>query len=142
MIRTIFRILAAAAFSTVGVLHFTHEHVFVSIMPPIVPVSLHVPAVLISGVAEILGGLGLLVPATRRAAGWGLLALLVAVFPANLHMAIHGTSLGDLPANPVANWIRLPFQFVFAAWIWWVAELGRRGTQRRSNEEPGSTATR
>lgn len=126
MLRFIFRVLAAGAFVGVGVLHFTHPAVFLSIMPPWIPASWHLACVHISGVAEILGGVGLLHPATRRAAAWGLLALLVAVFPANVHMAIHNVGLGDLPPNPVAAWARLPFQFVFAAWIWWVGELGGR----------------
>lgn len=137
--RTLFRFLAAAAFVSVGVLHFTHEAVFLSIMPPWIPASLHRACVLVSGVAEIAGGIGLLVPSTRKAAGWGLLLLLVAVFPANLHMAITGAALGDLPANPVGNWVRLPLQLVIAAWIGWVAEVRwKRASTSRAEAGPKS----
>ena len=74
----------------------------------------------ISGVAEILGGLGLLMAPTRRLAGWGLLALLLAVFPANIYVAMQG-SMPGLNVSPLALWLRLQFQFVFMAWVWWVA---------------------
>lgn len=74
----------------------------------------------LSGAAEILGGLGLLLPPTRRAAGWGLIALLVAVFPANIYVATQGQMPG-LEVSPLGLWLRLPFQAVFIAWVWWVA---------------------
>lgn len=133
-VRIAFRWLAAVAFCAVGVLHFTHARVFLTIMPPFIPTGWHLACVHWSGVFEILGGVGLLVPRTRRLAGWGLLALLVAVFPANIHMALNNVALGDLPPNPVAAWARLPFQLVFAAWIWWVAELGRTSVRTLDGE--------
>ena len=76
----------------------------------------------LSGVAEILGGLGVLVPSTRRLAGWGLIVLLIAVFPANIYAATHG--VGSVP--PWILWARLPFQIVFIAWVHWTALLGER----------------
>jgi uncharacterized membrane protein len=127
----IFRVLAAAAFAAIGMLHFTHTEQFVSIMPPFIPESLHRAAVLVSGVAEIAGGVGLLIPPLRRAAGWGLIALLIAVFPANIHMAVNNVGIGDVPPDPLILWLRLPFQLVFAAWVWWVADLPRPWAQRR-----------
>jgi uncharacterized membrane protein len=87
-------------------------------MPP----SLPWPSALIaiSGACEVLGGIGILVPRTRRAAGWGLIALLAAVFPANLHVALMGRMPGfDL--SPATLWLRLPFQAVFAAAVAWAA---------------------
>ncbi|NQW61975.1 MAG: DoxX family protein [Deltaproteobacteria bacterium] len=131
--RSTARILMALSFAAVGLLHFTHPASFVAIMPPYVPEVLHLPAVYLSGVAEVAGGLGLLVPQLRRAAGWGLLLLLVAVFPANIHMAMNGVGLPGMPVNQTLLWARLPLQFVMAALVWWVAELGTaRGTKRES----------
>jgi uncharacterized membrane protein len=71
--------------------------------------------VLASGVAEAVGGAGLLLPRTRRAAGWWLLATLAAVFPANLHMAVHPERYAKIPRWALLA--RLPFQLVFAAWV-------------------------
>lgn len=81
----------------------------------------------ISGAAEILGGLGLLSVGTRRLAGWGLIALLIAVFPANLYVAIQGHMTG-LDVSPLTLWLRLPFQALFIAWVWWVALANRNST--------------
>ena len=69
----------------------------------------------------ILGGLGLLVERTRRLAGWGVLALLVAVYPANIYMAVQGVGFGGMEPDPVVLWLRLPLQFVFMAVTWWVS---------------------
>lgn len=101
-------------------LHFTHVHLFELVMPAYLP--WHRELVLLSGVFEILGGVGLLVPATRRFSAWGLLALLVAVFPANLNMAIHEIHLPVdwLPQSRTGLWIRLPFQLVIALEVWFV----------------------
>jgi uncharacterized membrane protein len=88
-------------------------------MPPYIP--RHREMVLASGVAEIAGGAGVLIPATRRAAGWGLLALLAAVFPANVHMALNPKKFKQVP-EPLL-WARLPLQGV-AAWLVWRASGG------------------
>lgn len=105
-------------FVGVGVLHFTDTAFFEAIVPPYLPAARWL--VWISGVAEILGGVGLLLPPVRRAAGVGLLLLLVAVFPANIHMAVNEV----MPSGPIPVWMlwaRLPFQLVFAVWVAWVA---------------------
>jgi uncharacterized membrane protein len=73
--------------------------------------------VYISGFFEIAGGLGLLAPQTRRPAAWGLLALLVAVFPANIHMLVNEVYLPDMPREPWLLWARMPLQFVMAAMV-------------------------
>jgi uncharacterized membrane protein len=104
---------------TVGVTHFTSPDGFVSIVPPFLPEPLLL--VYLSGVAEVAGGVGILVPRVRRAAGWGLIALYIAVFPANIHMAVNQVPLGDTPAPAWVLWLRLPLQAVFIAWAWWVA---------------------
>ncbi|TNE85594.1 MAG: DoxX family membrane protein [Deltaproteobacteria bacterium] len=117
-IHTPLRWFTAATFVLVGVLHFTHADTFVRMMPPYLP--WHLELVWLSGVFEILGGVGLLVPFSRRFATFGLLALLVAVFPANVHMAMNEVYLDGLPQSPVALWLRLPYQLVIALQVWFV----------------------
>ena len=110
-------ISAALSYIVVGVLHFTHQDFFVSMMPPYLP--LHVELVWLSGVFEILGGIGLLVPKTRRFSSFGIIALLFAVYPANIHMMLHPELFSDV-GSPAMLYARMPFQFVFMAWAWWV----------------------
>jgi uncharacterized membrane protein len=102
----------------IGVLHFVRPKPFVRIVPKYLPAPLAL--VYISGFFEVLGGLGLLIPSTRSLAAWGLIALYVAVFPANVYMLTDNVSLD--PKNPIprwALWLRLPFQLVFIAWAYW-----------------------
>jgi uncharacterized membrane protein len=108
------RALVALIFVGSGVLHFTHRRAYEAIMPPYIP--MHREAVLVSGVAEIAGGAAVLAPPTRPAARWGLLALLLAVFPANVHMALNPRDYKQIP--PWALWLRLPVQFLFALAVW------------------------
>lgn len=110
----------AAFFIGAGVLHFVVPQVYVKLIPPGFPNPKALVA--ISGVAEVAGGAGLLVPRLRKPAGWGLLALLAAVYPANIYMAVRPDKF-DLPAW--VSWLRLPFQFLFAWWVWTAAGLGR-----------------
>jgi uncharacterized membrane protein len=72
----------------------------------------------ISGVAEIAGGLGLLLAFTRRAAAWGLVALLICVFPANIYCAVHHVWLPGIMGESWAQWLRLPLQLPLLAWAW------------------------
>lgn len=116
--KTLLRWLLAVFFILAGVTHFLTPEVYLGMMPPWLPA----PELMnqVAGLAEILGGVGLLLPAVRRAAGWGLIALLIAIFPANLHVAMQGHMPGtDLSATVL--WLRLPFQAVFIALVWWVA---------------------
>jgi uncharacterized membrane protein len=106
----------AALFVGAGLLHFWHPATYLRIMPPALPAPRLL--VLLSGAAEVAGGLGLLLPATRRWAAWGLLALLLAVFPANIYMLQIHTQL-HLPAW--VAWARLPLQPLLMWWIWQVA---------------------
>jgi uncharacterized membrane protein len=125
-LKTALRLVLAVAMVVVGVLHFVHPEGFVRIVPAYLPAPLAL--VLISGAAEMLGGLGLLVPRTRRLAAWGLIALYVAVFPANLNMALHHLPLGDTPIAPDKVWLlwlRLPFQAIFIAWAYWLTRPDR-----------------
>ena len=102
-----------------GTLHFVRPGPFVAIVPPQLPAPLAL--VYVSGVFEILGGLGLLVPRTRRAAEYGLIALYFAVFPANIYQAIAGIGFPGVTPPAWALWARLPLQLVLVVWAWWLA---------------------
>jgi uncharacterized membrane protein len=123
LLRVVLRVLLAIFFVTAGVLHFVNSGFFEQIVPPYLPWPLEI--VYISGVFEILGGCGILIPRLRRAAGWGLIALLIAVFPANLHMAINDVYVNGKATPPLLLWLRLPMQLVFIVWVWWCADLRR-----------------
>jgi uncharacterized membrane protein len=114
--KNVFRMLLAAFMVTAGTLHFADPAPFVKIVPDYLPCPRAL--VFISGFFEILGGVGLLIPRVSRLAAWGLIALFVAVFPANIHMAIHQLPFGDA-VYPIGNWLRLPFQGVLIAWAYW-----------------------
>src|SRR5579859_1464159 len=102
-------------------MHFVIPDTYVRIVPPGLPA----PRLLVelSGVAEILGGLGLLVPFTRRAAAWGLVALLVTVFPANIYMAVYHVPATGILGQSWLRWLRLPLQIPM---IWWVLRYTKR----------------
>jgi uncharacterized membrane protein len=112
------RVAAAVMFVAAGVDHLVKPAFFREIVPPGFPAPAMLVAV--SGVAEIAGGVGLLVRSLRRAAAWGLIALLIAVFPANIYMAVSPGSIPDLHIARWLLWLRLPLQFVFIAWVWYV----------------------
>ena len=107
--------LLAAFLMTAGVTHFVNPGFFLKIMPPYLPY----PSLLhqLAGAAEILLGGLVLVARWRRLAAWGLVMLLLAVFPANLHVALNSHLYPDFPV--VLSWARLPLQLVFLAWAWW-----------------------
>jgi uncharacterized membrane protein len=112
-LRTFSRVLLGIAFVIAGANHFRDPATYIAMIPPWLPS----PEMLnvISGAAEILGGVGVLIPRTRNAAGTGLILLLIAVFPANLHIALNGWQGMDIP-----RWVlvaRLPFQLLFIAWV-------------------------
>jgi uncharacterized membrane protein len=109
------RRLAGPFFVLAGAMHFVTPRTYRRIMPPYVPA--HTAMVYASGVAEIAGGAALIVPRSRRLGGWWLIATLLAVFPANLHMALHPEQFEKIPGGKAALWARLPFQGVFAAWV-------------------------
>jgi len=117
--------LAAILYVIAGSLHFIKTDAYLRIMPPYVP--WHLAMVRVSGVCEILGGLGLLVPRTRRAAAWGLIALLLAVFPANIYMATNPVDAGAGSIAPALRWGRLPLQSLL---IWWLLLYTRRPSNR------------
>jgi uncharacterized membrane protein len=101
-------------FIVAGANHFASPDSYQAMMPPLLPWPLAL--IYISGAAEILGGAGVLLPRVRRIFGWGLIALLVAVFPANIFAAIHGFHGGSI--ERVILIARLPFQAVLMAWVY------------------------
>lgn len=114
-----FRVLAGVLFFGAGILHFVVPGKYEQIIPPGFPMPGMLVA--ISGMAEIVGGAGLLIRPLRRAAGWGLIALLIAVFPANIFMAIHPERIAGLHMAPWLLWTRLPLQGVLIAWVYTVS---------------------
>jgi uncharacterized membrane protein len=117
MVKQALRFLLAAFIVTAGVLHFANPIPFVKIVPPYLPYPLEL--VYISGFFEILGGIGLLIPMVSQAAAWGLIALFIAVFPANINMAVNQIHLDGIPDSPFLYWARLPLQAVLILWAWW-----------------------
>jgi len=109
--------LAAVLYVVAGALHFVQTDTYLKIMPPYIP--WHMALVRISGVCEVLGGVGLLLPQTRRAAAWGLIALLIAVFPANVYMAANPIEAGAATIAPILRWGRLPLQVLLGWWLLW-----------------------
>jgi uncharacterized membrane protein len=111
-----------------GLLHFVRPRIYEATVPDRLPAHRHL--VYASGAAEMVGGAAAMVPATRRAARWWLIATLAAVFPANVHMAVHADRYGRFPAW--ALWARLPFQSVFVAWVWRATATTARSSHRRT----------
>jgi uncharacterized membrane protein len=96
-----------------GIMHFVIPRQYEAIVPDYLPA--HRELVVASGVAEIAGGLGVMHPRTRRLAGWWSVATLIAVFPANLHMALHPDGY-KVPGGRIALYLRLPVQLFFIRW--------------------------
>jgi uncharacterized membrane protein len=107
--------LLAAFFIVAGTIHFLRPGFYERIVPPYLP--WHLALVLVSGFCEIALGALVLVPGWTRAAAWGLIALLIAVFPANLHMALHADDFPNV--SPAMLWLRLPLQGLLIAWPYW-----------------------
>jgi uncharacterized membrane protein len=111
------RLATGAAFIFTGISHFVIPGKFMEIMPPIFPAPLFL--IYLSGVLEILGGVGLMFSRIKFWAAAGLILLLLAVFPANIYAAWNNVQLGGFMNSPVYQWLRLPMQFVLIAWVWW-----------------------
>ena len=109
----------AGFFSFAGGMHFVIPRSYEAIMPPSFP--RHREAVIVSGLAEIAGGVAVVPRRSRRLARWWLLGLLVAVFPANVHMALNPEQVRGLDLDRVprwALWARLPLQPLAMIWVW------------------------
>jgi uncharacterized membrane protein len=110
------RVLLGVLFLLSGSLHFLAPALYLRIMPPYLPAPLAL--VYISGAAELLGGAGLLIPSTRQVAAWGLVALLIAVLPANIYMATAHLSAPGIMGQSWAQWLRIPLQVPLICWAW------------------------
>jgi uncharacterized membrane protein len=113
----VLKLIAGPFFVAAGLLHFVKPRLYEAIMPDYLPARRGL--VYASGVAEVIGGVGLLhsSAAVRRWSGRWLVATLVGVFPANLHMALNPERYPQIPGGRKALCARLPFQLVFAAWV-------------------------
>ena len=111
--------IMAYFYINVGVKHFTDPNWFLHIIPPYL-ISIGLELVYISGVFEILFGIMLLIPQTRKIAAYGLILLLIAVYPANLYLAFYEKpqKLIEISAF-AASWVRLPIQFIFLGLAYW-----------------------
>ena len=113
--KSLLRWLLGVAMIAAGLNHFRVPEFYANIMPPYLP--WHLELVYLSGIGEVVLGALLLVPRYSITAAWGLIALLIAVFPANLHMAVNAERYPHFA--PIVLWLRLPFQAVFIAWAYW-----------------------
>ena len=125
------RVLAALFFAAAGANHFIAPAFYERIVPPALPA----PGLLVtlSGAFEVLGGVGLLIAPLRRWAAWGLIALLVAVFPANIYMVLSPEWAAPLHLPEWVLWARLPMQGVLMAWVWWVGTGNQAGRADKSS---------
>ena len=112
--RKIVLLSLAIFFIYFGIDHFINPDFYLSIMPPSFP--LHHEAVYISGLFEIIGGMGILIYRFRKIAGWGLFALLIAVYPANIYMAVTPSAFPEIPIFIL--YLRLGLQFIFLYWAY------------------------
>jgi len=126
-IRAGFRVFLGVIFVLQGINHFINDDILVRMMPGYLPWSM--PLVHLSGVAEVILGVLVFIPRARHLAGWGIIALLIAVFPANIEMAMHPEQWTEVPE--FALWLRLPFQPVFMAWAWACCLKGESSALRR-----------
>ena len=130
MCRIISIILLAVFFTVAGAYHFISPQTYLPLMPEYLP--WHLGLIYLSGAAEMLGGIGIGFPKWRRLAGWGLIALLVAVFPANVYMLSAQVPLAGKSVPEWIYWLRLPLQAVLIGWVYWSAV--------RKGRQAGSTA--
>ena len=122
MTKKIGLILLALFFMAAGINHFVNSDIYVAIMPTYLPA--HLELVYLSGLLEILGGIGVALSSTRQWAGYGLIVLLIAVFPANLYMAMNPDKFVDI----VSAWplyARLPLQCLLIWWTFWATRHDR-----------------
>ena len=118
-LKIVLKYLMSVLFVIAGVYHFVNPDFYLRIMPPYLP--WHLFLVYLTGLLEIVLGLLLPVPRFTRAAGFGLIALLILIFPANIHMAINSDLYPHI--NPIALWLRLPLQGVLIAWAYWYTRV-------------------
>lgn len=121
--REILRVIFSVALIIVGITHFVRPEQYARIVPPVFPAY---TSVYVSGVFEILGGIGLMIPSVSVLAAWGLIALFIGVFPANIYMTLHNIKIEGIPQNQLLYWARLPLQAVLIAWAWWYTKYPKQ----------------
>ena len=127
--RIVSRLALALCFVLAGITHFIAPATYLAIVPPYVPWPATIVA--ISGVAAILGGIGICFRPTRFAAGWGLIAFLIAVLPANIFSISTGMVIGGQTLPAWMLWARLPFQLLLVGWVYNVC-LSKISDDRRA----------
>ena len=114
-LKRILKWILGVGMTAAGVYHFINPEFYLKIMPPYLPAPLFL--VYLSGFFEIAFGVSLLIPRFTRFAAWGIIALLIAVYPANIYMAMNTELFPEI--SPAALYFRLLFQIVFIAWAFW-----------------------
>lgn len=118
IIKTIFKWIFGIAFIIAGINHFINPDFYLKIMPPYLP--WHLFLVYLSGIFELILGVMLLIPKTQKLAAWGLILLLIAVFPANIYMTMNPDKFSEI--SPLLLYLRLVIQFVLIAWAYWFTQ--------------------
>ncbi len=113
------RWLATAFFLVAGALHFVIPEFYRAMMPAFIPFQSFF--IVLTGIAEMAGAIGIQIPKYRRLSGILMMVLLVAIFPANIYVAIAQPALPNMDYEPASMWWRLLLQPLFIAWIWAVS---------------------
>ena len=116
--KPVFRGILAVCMVVAGLSHFIFPVPYIKIVPDLLPYP--GALVYISGFVEIIGGVCLLIPAVSQITAWGFILLFIAVYPANINMAVNHIQIANIPTGNWFQAIRLPFQFVLIAWAWWL----------------------
>ena len=119
-VKMVARLALAILMTLMGVGHFLAPADFAAMVPAWLPAP-HA-LVFVSGLAEVAGGVGLVMQPVQRAAAIGLILLYIAVFPANINMAVNHISPRGMHLSNAMLWVRLPFQLLFIAWAWWLSK--------------------
>lgn len=114
-LKTFLLVLMALLYIGAGINHFVHPDFYIKIMPSYIPA--HELMVQLSGIAEILLGIGLLIPATRKLSAWGIIAMLLVFMVVHVDMLVHAERFEGVPFWGLV--LRIPLQFLLIAWAWW-----------------------
>lgn len=130
------RLALAVLFTFTGISHFFFVEEMMQMIPPFVPAREMM--VYLTGVLEIAGAVGLLVPQLQRVAGYALIAFLLGILPANIYAALNYTGMGSHADGPSYLWIRVPLQILFIVWAWYFS-LSENDDQRREAQYSPAT---